>query len=622
MIENAVPFPKTNGVPRLLGIAVALVLVAQFLSASPPAAASAGGHWNFSSNGQQSVKLADDGYLLVGSSASGSWTRTPFAGQKNKISSVIWDGKFFVATTYFGLYFSRTGSDWKFLSLPTGDSFSAGHIISNQDFFNSDAMNQQEIQSFFDSKVKTCTPGYVCLKDYSARTTDKPKTALCEAFVSQGRETAAKIIDRVARACGISQQVLVVLLQKEQGLVTHTWPSPWRFEKATGYACPDTAPCNAQYFGFFNQVYNAAKQFKRYTNPPGTTKFFTWYPVGGTVPVRYHPNVVCGSSPVRIENQATALLYYYTPYMPNRASAVSYSGSGDACSSYGNRNFWRYFNTWFASDKEFSNWGLFSNGSGVVVDHEGSALNVDLLSQKWSRSSNVPTSPQQSITAAGLGSSGGFVVERSDGKQFVFRQGLPWGTQSTEPLTAPGVSEFIATSVPVVSGEVVVGEALTVVVPEWDPQPAQFGYQWLRNGKLVGGATGSIYVLTKADVGKRVSVRVSGVLEGYLSTVTVSEPTVSVLAARVFVATSVPVVSGEVVVGEALTVVVPEWDPQPAQFGYQWLRNGKLVGGATGSIYVLTKADVGKRVSVRVSGVLEGYQNVKVLSSVTSPIAP
>jgi hypothetical protein len=47
-----------------------------------------------------------------------------------------------------------------------------------------------------------------------------------------------------------------------------------------------------------------------------------------------------------------------------------------------------------------------------------------------------------------------------------------------------------------------------------------------------------------------------------------------------------------------------------------------LVGGATGSIYVLTKADVGKRVSVRVSGVLEGYQNVKVLSSVTSPIAP
>jgi hypothetical protein len=45
--------------------------------------------------------------------------------------------------------------------------------------------------------------------------------------------------------------------------------------------------------------------------------------------------------------------------------------------------------------------------------------------------------------------------------------------------------------------------------------------------------------LTKADVGKRVSVRVSGVLEGYLSTVTVSEPTVSVLAARVFVAKQV-----------------------------------------------------------------------------------
>lgn len=66
--------------------------------------------------------------------------------------------------------------------------------------------------------------------------------------------------------------------------------------------------------------------------------------------------------------------------------------------------------------------------------------------------------------------------------------------------------------------------------------------------------------------------------------------------------------------GEPLTV--PEWDPQPEQFGHQWLLKRKSIGGATESTYVLTKTDVGKRISMRVSGVLAAYQHVEVLSLV------
>jgi hypothetical protein len=42
-------------------------------------------------------------------------------------------------------------------------------------------------------------------------------------------------------------------------------------------------------------------------------------------------------------------LYDYTPYTPNAAALNNLYGTGDACSSYGNRNFWRYYSDWFGN---------------------------------------------------------------------------------------------------------------------------------------------------------------------------------------------------------------------------------------------------------------------------------
>ncbi|MBC7404826.1 MAG: hypothetical protein H7252_03970 [Cytophaga sp.] len=50
-----------------------------------------------------------------------------------------------------------------------------------------------------------------------------------------------------------------------------------------------------------------------------------------------------------MENQATAGLYNYTPYQPNTAALANLYGTGDSCSAYGNRNFWRMFYDWFGS---------------------------------------------------------------------------------------------------------------------------------------------------------------------------------------------------------------------------------------------------------------------------------
>lgn len=223
--------------------------------------------------------------------------------------------------------------------------FSAGNIISDAVFFNSATMGVSQIAGFIDGKVGTCRSGYTCLEDYVETTPTRAADAYCGQYTGGTRESAATIIYKVARACRVNPQVLLVMLQKEQGLITHTWPSDWRFTIAMGMGCPDTADCDKNYFGFFNQVYGASRQMQIYTK----TNYFPAYAPGGTRRIGYHPNSSCGGSGVYVQNQATTNLYTYTPYQPNSAALAAGFGTGDACSSYGNRNFYLYFNAWFGS---------------------------------------------------------------------------------------------------------------------------------------------------------------------------------------------------------------------------------------------------------------------------------
>ncbi|SEB00630.1 hypothetical protein [Leifsonia sp. 21MFCrub1.1] len=224
--------------------------------------------------------------------------------------------------------------------------FDAGDIISDALFFDGGSMSADEVQAFLSGKVRSCLSGYTCLKDYRQTTSTKAAVDYrCNAYNGASNESAATIIARVGAACGISQKVLLVLLEKEQSLVSDNWPTSDQYQKATGYACPDTAACDTQYLGFFNQVYNAALQFKRYAASPTS-----WNHVAGRVnAIRYSPSAACGSSNVYIQNQATAGLYNYTPYQPNPAALNNLYGTGDGCSAYGNRNFWRIYTDWFGS---------------------------------------------------------------------------------------------------------------------------------------------------------------------------------------------------------------------------------------------------------------------------------
>ena len=176
----------------------------------------------------------------------------------------------------------------------------------------------------------------------------------CSAYAGESNERASRIIWKVAQACGINPQVLLVTLQKERSLITDVAPDAGDYRISMGYGCPDTAPCDAEFFGFYNQVYKAAWQFRQYTQYPEGRR----YAIGPTY-IQYNPNTSCGGSTVNIRNQATANLYLYTPYQPNASALANLYGAGDSCGAYGNRNFWVFYNTWFgpttASPNPFGN---------------------------------------------------------------------------------------------------------------------------------------------------------------------------------------------------------------------------------------------------------------------------
>jgi uncharacterized protein with LGFP repeats len=235
----------------------------------------------------------------------------------------------------------------------SGKDFKAGFIISDALFYDANAMTQAQIQSFLDGKIGTCSNS-LCLNVYRTATSSKPADHMCSAYAGASSETAAAVIYKVQRACGISAKVILVTLQKEQGLVTSRGPSSGALKIAMGYGCPDTAACDSTYFGLFNQVYQAARQLKRYGLDAPDNVSFHYYPVGAASYIKYTPNpnppARCKPSLVYISNKATAALYYYTPYQPDPTALANLTGTGDPeCSSYGNRNFWVYYNTWFGS---------------------------------------------------------------------------------------------------------------------------------------------------------------------------------------------------------------------------------------------------------------------------------
>jgi|GEM_PF-790532 len=265
----------------------------------------------------------------------------------------------------------------------TGSDFDPGFIISDELFYDGGAMSAADIQSFLNSMIGTCQNGnclnvaVVPINNRAATYGSRTGNLLCSA-ISGGSLRVSDLIYRAQVACGISAKVILVTLQKEQGLVTSRAPSASALQKAMGMACPDTAPCDSAFAGLGTQIITGTEQMKAYK-----ANKFARQP--GNYYIQYSPNAECGGTTVTIRDYATAALYNYTPYQPNAAALAHLGGTGDGCSSYGNRNFWWYYNVWFGSSiatctiNPTSEIGQYWINQGSASGPLGSAVNPGIV---------------------------------------------------------------------------------------------------------------------------------------------------------------------------------------------------------------------------------------------------
>ncbi|MBM3204782.1 hypothetical protein FJZ48_02260 [Candidatus Uhrbacteria bacterium] len=204
-------------------------------------------------------------------------------------------------------------------------NFNPNHILRDEDIFEIGIMSQERIQRFLESK--------------------KGVLATKKMMDSDGVEKwPAEIIWRVATSYKINPKYLLTLMQKEQSLVDDPNPSQKQFDWAMGYGVCDSCsmddPAIQHFKGFASQVEWAAKQHRE--------KYLIQLLGRGSTISGYAPGkaaVVDGQTIVPA-NQATAMLYTYTPHI------------------HGNANLWRIWNRWFSL--------VFPDGS--IVREDGDSI--------------------------------------------------------------------------------------------------------------------------------------------------------------------------------------------------------------------------------------------------------
>ncbi|MCB1327946.1 MAG: hypothetical protein KDK28_00070 [Maritimibacter sp.] len=193
---------------------------------------------------------------------------------------------------------------------------------------------------------------------------------------------------------------------------------------------------------------------------------------------------------------------------------------------------------------------------------------------------------------------------------------------ATSVLTVSGTNNS-PTGAVTVSGSAEEGETLTAdtsTLADADGLGA-FGFQWLRDGTPIAGATGESYELVQEDVGADVLVQVrwtdgNGTVESVTSDATGPVANVNDLP------TGAVTISGTAEEDQTLTANTSTLGDEDGlgTMSFQWLRDGTPIAGATGEDYVLTQDDVGAEIAVQASWIDGQGTAESVTSDVTDPV--
>lgn len=181
-----------------------------------------------------------------------------------------------------------------------------------------------------------------------------------------------------------------------------------------------------------------------------------------------------------------------------------------------------------------------------------------------------------------------------------------------------GPGGVLKAETPKITGTPEVDHVVTADPGEWGPSPVNLTYQWLRDGSAIEEETDASYRLSVSDLGREISLRVSGSKQMFDDASRTSDP-VTVQPAHFNEDQSQEQhgvsANGTHRVGQTLTADPGTWRPEPETFIYQWLRDGVAIVEATAASYQLGVADLDREVTVRVTGSKHGYRDESRTSS-------
>ncbi|MFH1412812.1 MAG: hypothetical protein ABIG10_02180 [bacterium] len=218
-------------------------------------------------------------------------------------------------------------------SAKAGQAFNPSFLISDYELLDYNSMSISDIQDFLENRAsylanyKTFDANYEIKSAAEIIYNASVNNFNCDGVELSSRPTFAEKKFKCQPFKTINPKFLLVLLQKEQGLIDNRNPERGRLDWAMGYGCPDGGGCNSRWRGFGKQVNSAALQFRDYMDNPQNYKYKINRTYHFTNP---YSTSVRAESIVTPTNNATAALYNYTPHVYN-----------------GNYNFWVIWNRYF-----------------------------------------------------------------------------------------------------------------------------------------------------------------------------------------------------------------------------------------------------------------------------------
>lgn len=266
---------------------------------------------------------------------------------------------------------------------------------------------------------------------------------------------------------------------------------------------------------------------------------------------------------------------------------------------------------------------VWAPGKLTFETYAGKGYAGTLLKRTVLNGSTVPVPARERVhfnlwvTGGGGGDPAHVKPEKVIIRDFSFIPAPPVALASAE-AGVPKSGADSASAVPKISGAVRVGGTLTAQAgtAAAGTRPT---YQWYRSEKPISGAVSSTYTLTRADLDRVITVRTTFPANGAVPLSGLSVPTASVRSGML--AATTPAIRGRAKTGYTLTARPGRWT-SGATLKYQWFRSGVPVKGSVLASYRLTARDVGKVISVRITGNKAGYSPRARISAKTAVIAP